>query len=117
MKKEQAKKFDEGKLRYDLLPPAALDEVVKVFMMGAEKYGDYNWTKGLKFSRCFAAIMRHLWQWWRGEDIDSESGLPHLAHAIATIMFLLTFARYRRVELDDRPVIPFLKLEDVEDAA
>lgn len=40
---QQGNKFDNGKLRYDLLPFASIDEVVKVLTFGAEKYVDNNW--------------------------------------------------------------------------
>jgi hypothetical protein len=36
-----------------------------------------------------AAALRHLIRWWRGEKIDPDSGLPHLAHAACSIFFLL----------------------------
>ena len=39
----QAKKFDDGKLRLDLLPTESLKEVAKILQYGAEKYGENNW--------------------------------------------------------------------------
>jgi len=79
--KEEGRKDDAGKLRYDLVPPAALEELVAVYTYGAKKYEDRNWEKGIEQGRIFAAIMRHLWSFWKGEYNDKESGLPHLAHA------------------------------------
>lgn len=35
-----------------------------------------------------AAAMRHLAAWRDGEQLDEESGLPHLAHALCCIVFL-----------------------------
>lgn len=94
-------KFDQGKLRFDLMPPEALEEIAAVFTCGANKYGVRNWEAGMDWGRCFGATMRHLWAWWRGEEKDSESGISHLAHAAAGIMFLITYSK-RNIGLDDR---------------
>jgi len=98
---EPAKKYDKGKLRYDLLPPDVLAEVVRVMTDGAEKYGDRNWEKGMSWGRVFGAGMRHAWRFWRGETVDPESGRPHLAHAIVNMVFLLSYS-IRGVGTDDR---------------
>lgn len=94
-------KHDAGKHRYDLLPPDALEYMVDVFTYGARKYEDRNWEKGMKWGRVFGATMRHLWAFWRGQDIDPESGLHHIAHAAANCLFLLAYAM-RKVGEDDR---------------
>lgn len=89
MENNGAVKHDEGKPRYDLIPPFALDLVAQVMTYGATKYGERNWEKGLKPERLFAALMRHSWAWMRGETIDPETKLPHLAHAAASVMMLI----------------------------
>ena len=94
-------KYDGGKLRYDLLPADSLKELVKVYTMGAEKYTDHNWRKGLKWSRVFGALMRHAWSWFMGEDLDPESGLNHMTHAAWNCFTLVSFAA-THPELDDR---------------
>jgi hypothetical protein len=82
-------KYDEGKPRYELLPPEALEEVVAVFTYGAKKYHDFNYREGLAWSRIFGAAMRHLWTWWRGEELDKETNKHHLAHAACCVLMLL----------------------------
>ena len=99
---EQGKKFDAGKLRYDLLPVDVLEEIVKIYSDGAVKYGEYNWSKGMSWSRPFAALQRHAWAFWKGEETDPDSGSPHLAHAIVNLMFLLAY-QLRNTGTDDRP--------------
>ena len=99
IKKEAANKFDGGevfgqKLRYDLLPPHALAEVVKVYTYGSTKYGDGNYLKGMSWGRVFGALMRHAWAFWRGEDLDQESGLPHMAHAAWHCFTLIWFTNH-----------------------
>jgi hypothetical protein len=95
------RKDDHGKERFDLIPPYALLELARVYTMGASKYEDRNWEKGMKWGRVFAAIMRHLWQWWGGLRIDHESGLSHLSHAAWGCFALLEYDR-RGIGEDDR---------------
>lgn len=85
----QGRKFDLGKLEYGLLPTLALEEVVKVLTFGAQKYERDNWQRVTDSKRrYFDALQRHVWAWKQGEQIDQESGLPHLAHAMCCLMFL-----------------------------
>ena len=98
---EIAQKKDKGKPRYDLIPGDALHEVVKVLSNGADKYADRNWEIGQPWGKVFGAMMRHCWAWWRGEELDKESGLHHMAHAGAEALFLLAYA-LRKVGTDDR---------------
>jgi len=85
------KKNDKGKLRMDLIPPEVEEALAEVLTHGAEKYDDRNWEKGIKYSRVYAALRRHLLAWMKGEKIDSEWGLNHLAHAYCCLAFLLTY--------------------------
>lgn len=101
MADEQGKKHDGGKPRLDLIPPEVIIALGEVLSYGADKYGDRNWEKGFKWGRLFAAIQRHLWAFWSGQDLDPESGLPHLYHALAGITFLITHTK-RGLGRDDR---------------
>jgi hypothetical protein len=83
------RKFDGGKLEYGLLPPLALEETVKVLTFGAQKYERDNWQKVPDSKRrYFDALQRHVWAWKQGEQVDQESGIHHLAHAMCCLMFL-----------------------------
>jgi hypothetical protein len=89
-------RYNEGKTRFSLLPPYALEQIAKVFTYGAKKYttteaGDYNWKKGLSWTKTCDSLERHLQAWKKGEDVDAESGLLHLAHLATNAMFLLEF--------------------------
>jgi hypothetical protein len=98
-------KSDAGKLGTHLLPTAPLEAIARVLDFGAAKYAPNNWRKGLAYSRVYGAVLRHLWAWWRGEDNDRETGLPHLAHAGCEILFLLDYhlgKQERRTVVDDR---------------
>jgi hypothetical protein len=86
----EGKKYDSGKPRYDLIPSQALEEIVKALTFGASKYEDDNWHKVEPWDkRYYGALIRHLNQWKRQEGADPESGLNHLAHAGACLLFLL----------------------------
>lgn len=98
----EGRKDDSGKTPWHLMPPDALNQIAQVLEFGAGKYGDRNWEKGMNWSRPFAALMRHMWAWWRGEDRDPETGLSHLAHAGCCILFLLTYQGHATGK-DDRP--------------
>jgi len=87
--------------RLALIPVYAQIEEAKVHGMGAAKYDEYNWRKGYPWSWSYDAMQRHLSAFWNGEDCDSESGLPHLAHARWHTGVLLEFLHYD-VGTDDR---------------
>ena len=81
----QGLKFDTGKPRMDFIlegMPNALLEIGKVATFGANKYAPHSW-RGVEDAQCryLAALMRHLLADARGEELDPESGLLHLAHA------------------------------------
>jgi hypothetical protein len=102
---DSARKDDEGKLRYDLIPGFPLRELARVYTMGAKKYDGWNWAKGMAFSRIFAAMMRHAWKWWMGEEFDPD-GQHHL-DSVAWCAFTLrefTGKVEEYKEFDDRRI-------------
>lgn len=85
------RKDDLGKLRFDLIPWPALVAIVSALTYGANKYGDDNWMRvpdGRK--RYLAALLRHVVAYAGGETHDRESGIHHLGHAGACLLFLLS---------------------------
>jgi hypothetical protein len=58
----------------------------------------------MSWGRCFAACMRHLWAFWRGEECDPESGHHHLLHAGCCVMYLYAYA-VRKSGNDDRFIV------------
>jgi len=96
-----AVKYDDEKPRHDLLPGDALDAIARVLTYGANKYAARNWEKGMNWGRMLGAMMRHTWAFWQGEELDPESGLPHLSHAACCALMLLTYY-LRRIGDDDR---------------
>ena len=96
-------KLDSGKPRYELAPPEALAGQVRILTLGAAKYTDRNWERGMEWSRVFGAVQRHLWAWYGGEDNDPETGESHMHHAACCVAFLQTYIE-RGTGTDDRSV-------------
>jgi hypothetical protein len=90
-KEEPALKYDAGKPGLHLLPYPALEEIAKVLDYGATKYHPHNWAKGMSWTRLARAALGHTFRWLWGENLDSETGLSHLAHAGCCVLFLLSF--------------------------
>ena len=72
---------------------------------GAEKYEDRNWEKGVDYNKYYGALLRHIFAWWNGEELDPETGLSHLYHAGCCLMFLSHYSslpeKYK--DFDNRP--------------
>jgi hypothetical protein len=107
----EGRKDDEEKCRIELVPSELIFAVGTILTFGAQKYEDRNWEKGMKWSRCFGALMRHMWAWWAGKgpttksflfgDLDDETGHSHLWHAACCIAFLIAYEE-RQTGTDDR---------------
>ena len=94
-------KFDQNKRRVDLVPTEAINALADILTAGAAKYGEHNWRKGMDWSRVYGAAQRHMLAFWGGDDIDEESGMPHLWHALTNIAFLVSYQALS-VGRDDR---------------
>lgn len=85
----------------DLIPAEALLELGKVLEYGCHKYAANNWRGGIHNSRLIAACLRHLVAFNSGVDVDDESGLSHISHALCNLAFLASNI-VNRPDLDDR---------------
>lgn len=128
-KLNEALRYNEGKLRYNLIPENAKRELARVYTLGAHKYSTYltpdgkevkgseipfaqasglkkiydganNWRLGLKWSDVMESAMRHIEAYKRGEDFD-ELGTYHLSNAVWNLMTILEYYHIHP-ELDDR---------------
>ena len=86
-------KYDGGKPCMALLLdgcPNALEAVAQVLTFGAQKYAAHSWqTVPEGEERYKSALLRHLTAVGKGEELDSESNLHHLAHAACNALFIL----------------------------
>ena len=87
--------------RFDLIPIGALTQLARHYGVGARKYDDNQWRQGYEYSKSYAALVRHLTQWWGGEDIDEETGSSHLA-AVAWHAFTMMTFQADGTGVDDR---------------
>jgi hypothetical protein len=79
-----------NKIPLHLFPETATIYGALALLDGMLKYGRANWREaGVRASIYYDACRRHLNAWFEGEDIDPDSGLPHLAHAIACVAILI----------------------------
>lgn len=82
-------KYDAGKPDMALMPPHSQLELAKVLTFGASKYGPNNWRQLENLEqRYISAALRHINAYQKGEALDDESGLHHLAHAQACLAFI-----------------------------
>ena len=114
---EKAIKKDQDKAPIHLVPSQCIIGVAKVMGYGKDKYDEYNYRKGegLDYMRLYDAAQRHMLAWSLGEDIDPESGLPHLDHAAASIM-MLSDLQSRGGKNDNRPKLPNFFDSDMKDS-
>lgn len=95
-------RYNTGKPDFSLIPLSTMEDEARVWMYGQQKYAAWNWAKGMPWSAVFASLMRHMAAWQRGEEVDAESGLPHLAHAMCNLRMLTLYSKTYK-EGDDRP--------------
>lgn len=96
-------KHDKDKPEWHMLPLKEVEEIVRVLGFGKKKYDEDNWKNGIRYSRLWDATMRHLVAWNQREDLASDSGISHLAHAATNLLFLMWYQNNLGKEWDDRP--------------
>lgn len=94
-------KYDADKPRMDLLDPTFTRGTAAVLTFGARKYAADNWRGGINYTRLIASMHRHLAAIQENQDIDPESGLPHVYHIACNCQFL-GWMMVNRPDLDDR---------------
>lgn len=101
---QQGLRFNQGKPRlfFNSLGKEVQEGEAAVWTKGAEKYAPGNWLKGMSWSASSDSILRHLTAFLNGEDIDRETGLPHVDHLVCCAK-ILSNSFHTRKDLDDRP--------------
>jgi hypothetical protein len=93
-----------GKLPLHLVPATSLAWQALAHLDGGLKYGYQNYrASGIVASDYVSAAQRHIQKWFNGEDRDSDSGLMHLAHAIATLNIIIDAAACGKLTDDRAP--------------
>lgn len=91
------------KVPFSTVSALIIAEIGLGMLEGARKYGRHNYRiAGVRASVYYDAAMRHLAAWWEGQDIDPDSGLPHIVKAMSTLA-VLRDAQHNGKMFDDRP--------------
>ena len=98
----QGLRYNDGKVRHDLITPFATEQMAKVLTLGANKYAERNWELGMSWSKVISSLKRHVIEWEKGEDYDKETGLLHMAHVMCNAHFLTEYYNIYP-QGDDRP--------------
>lgn len=92
------------KVQLNLVPPSSIIYQALAMEDGARKYGPYNWRQNkVILSIYVAAALRHLQQYYDGEEVAADSGKPHLGHALACLGIIVD-AKETGNLVDDRPL-------------
>ena len=95
----QEAKADAGKPRPTLVPVSLIRAVAEIREYGCRKYHDpENWRK-VEPQRYRDALYRHWMAYLEGEEVDKESGLPHLWHLACNVAFLIEMEGTHEVEV------------------
>ena len=97
--KTEARKNDrlDDKLRWELLPLEDVEDIVRVYTAGAKKYGPDQWQNlpdGIR--RYKAALLRHLVEFDKGNEIDEETGCHHLAAVAWNAIAMLHISKQQK---------------------
>jgi hypothetical protein len=92
-----------AKVPFSTIPAQVMAETGLALLEGALKYGRHNYrAAGVRASVYYDAAIRHLTAFWEGQDIDPDSGLPHIVKAIACFV-VLRDSQIQGNWVDDRP--------------
>ena len=84
----------DDKLHWELLPLEDVEDIVRVYTAGAKKYGENKWQDlpdGIR--RYKAALLRHLVEFDKGNEIDKETGCLHLAQVAWNAIAMLHISK------------------------
>lgn len=100
-------RYNEGKTRFALVSPFSEKGNAEIVTIGANKYAERNWERGMKWTTVADSLYRHMNAFMRGEDYDPETGKLHIDHVQTNASFLSHYYRFYP-QGDDRPKNPLL---------
>lgn len=94
--------FQDGKLRWDLLPLEEVEDIVRVYTAGAKKYSDNSWQNLENgYQRYKAAMLRHLLEYEKGNTTDEDTGCHNLASVAWNAIALLWLDKHGKGKEND----------------
>ena len=101
------------KTPFSVIPWPVIAELGLAMLEGARKYGRHNYRRaGVRASVYFDANIRHMAEWFEGQDIDPKSGVSHVTKAIASLV-VLRDSMIQGNWVDDRPPRSYVRWLDV----
>lgn len=95
--------YKDHKLRWDLLPLAEIEDIVKIYTAGADKYGPNKWQDLPDgYNRYKGAMLRHLMEFEKGNPIDEETGCLHLAQVAWNAIAMLYCSKQNNKSKQDQ---------------
>jgi hypothetical protein len=89
-----------------LIPTVFSKQVSLALDWGGQRYSHWNWRDaGVNATTYIGAMRRHLDAWQDGEDMDPDSGLPHIAHIAASCAIILDAERVGKLNDDRRKIV------------
>lgn len=105
---QEAGRSDAGKRIVHTIDPDFITGIGRVSAFGAKKYHMRNFlmAPGMAWGRVFDSLIGHLFAHWGGEDLDEESGQPHILMAGWNLMVLHQYWKNPVFHPgDDRPAV------------
>jgi hypothetical protein len=94
----------DKKIPLHLVPPALVIGAARALSEGADKYGAYNWRElPVETTTYISAILRHLYAYLDGEDLDPESAGKHHLDGCAASLAILMDSLESKDLIDNRP--------------
>jgi len=108
-------KYDNKKNRPELLPFEIIWKDAILYSKGAFKYDDNNWRNAekVKYSRGLGAMLRHMFLWAMGEDLDDDTRENHLT-AVRWNAANLQSMQMRGIGIDDRFKMPQKMIDELK---
>ncbi len=100
---ETGERFNTGKpkITFNLSGKEVQAGEAAVWEAGAKKYSRGNWLKGTPWTDSCDSALRHIMAFLAGEDLDPETGLPHVDHLVCSAK-IISNSFHTRKDLDDR---------------
>lgn len=96
---------NSGKPEVTQLDPRFIRDLAALMTKCASKYKKFNWALGQEYLTPCDSLYRHLLSFTEGEDIDPESGFPHVLHIAANSMIIyrsMLIEKTKKLGLDNR---------------